>query len=324
MSTIANLDDGAFTQWAGFLGETAVFADAEGYVRLIKGGEKRIDIHDGLLCATISQDEKCLISGGEDGKICRLLEDGSFETLHTAKSKWIDKIATGPKNVIAYGSGRAGGVIFENGKHQTLEFERSIEGLAFAPKGMRLAVARYDGVELHWVNSSAQMQFLEWKGAHTDVMFSPNGDYVVSTMQENALHGWRLRNTKHMMMSGYPGKVASTSWSHNGKWLATSGALAAIVWPFSGKDGPMGKAPKELAGMGKALVTQVCCHPGADMLAVGYDNGMITGVSIDEGKIVSLRKVGRGAISAMNWDKSGSRLAFGSEEGEAGIIDLGP
>ena len=84
----------------------------------------------------------------------------------------------------------------------------------------------------------------------------------------------------------------------------------------------MGKAPKELAGMGKVLVTQVCCHPGADMLAVGYDNGMITGVSIDDGKIVSLRKEGFGPISAMNWDKSGSKLAFGSQVGEAGIIDL--
>ena len=140
--------------------------------------------------------------------------------------------------------------------------------------------------------------------------------------RENALHGWRLADNKHMRMSGYPAKVMSTSWSPKGKWLATGGAPAAIVWPFSGKDGPMGKAPKELGGMSKAMVTQVCCHPTGDMLAIGYDNGMIAAVRIDDGKIVVLRPQGQGAISAMGWDKTGIRLAFGSEEGEAGTVEL--
>ena len=146
--------------------------------------------------------------------------------------------------------GVRGGVIFENGDHRQLEFERSIEGLAFAPKGMRLAVARYDGVELHWVNSSAQMQFLEWKGAHTDVMFSPNGDYVVSTMQENALHGWRLSNGKHMMMSGYPGKVGSTSWSHNGKWLGNIGCIGGNCLAVFRQRRTDGKSPKRASRYG--------------------------------------------------------------------------
>ena len=165
---------------------------------------------------------------------------------------------------------------------------------------MRLAIARYDGVELLWVNTKSPNQFLEWKGSHTGVMFSPDGKYVVSVMQENALHGWRLGDNKHMRMSGYPAKVTSTSWSHKGKWLATSGAPAAILWPFTGKDGPMGKAPKELGGMGKTMVTRVCCHPSADMLAIGYENGMIMGVRIEDGKIVSLRREGQGAVSTLN------------------------
>ena len=322
MVTIANLDNGAFTQWAGFIDEIPAFCDVEGYARLIAGGEKCIGLHEGLLCAELALDGCSVVSGGEDGKICRLQGDGQFEVLHTVQRKWVDKIATGPKGLVAYGAGRSGGILREDGSHRDLDVERSIEGLAFAPKGMRLALARYDGVELIWVNSSSPMQFLEWKGAHTGVCFSPDGKYVVSTMQENALHGWRLADNKHMKMSGYPTKVASTSWSHNGKWLATSGALAAITWPFFGKDGPMGKAPKELGSMGKAMVCQVCCHPGAEMMAIGYNNGMITGVSIDEGKLVSLRGEGQGAISALGWDRAGARLAFGSDAGEAGIIDL--
>ena len=61
-------------------------------------------------------------------------------------------------------------------------------------------------------------------------------------------------------MTGYPGKTRSLSWSHDGRWLATSGADACVVWPFKDKDGPMGKAPRE-CGVRSARVTQVAFHP---------------------------------------------------------------
>jgi WD40 repeat protein len=322
MPTIASFDSGSFTEWAGFLGEIPVFADAQGYVRIGEGSQQRLEVHEGLLCATASQDGASLITGGEDGRICATTANGSYEIVHQASTKWIDKIATGPHGAIAFGSGRQGGVILGNGNFRDIEVERSIEGLAFAPKGMRLAIARFDGVELRWINTDGAAQFLEWKGAHTAVMFSKDGKYVVSTMQENALHGWRLTDAKHMRMTGYPAKVASTSFSHRGKWLATSGAPAAIVWPFSGKDGPMDKSPRELGSMGNTLVTRVACHPSADLLAIGYENGMITAARLEDGEIISLRREGRAAISSFGWDKPGGRLAFGSEEGEAGIVDF--
>ena len=75
-------------------------------------------------------------------------------------------------------------------------------------------------------------------------------------MQENALHGWKLADGKHMRMTGYPAKVKSLSWSAKGKWLASSGAPAAILWPFQAKDGPMGKAPMELGTRGNTMVTR--------------------------------------------------------------------
>ena len=59
----------------------------------------------------------------------------------------------------------------------------------------------------------------------------------------------------------------------DGKWLATSGAEAAIVWPFESKEGPMGKAPRE-CGVRPAKVTRVAFHPKAYVLAVGYEDGM--------------------------------------------------
>ncbi|WP_204307852.1 hypothetical protein, partial [Klebsiella pneumoniae] len=71
-----------------------------------------------------------------------------------------------------------------------------------------------------------------------------------------------------------PGKVRSLSWSADGKWLATSGAEAAIVWPFDSTEGPMGKAPRE-CGVRPARVSRVAFHPKSPVLAMGYEDGCI-------------------------------------------------
>ncbi len=120
-----------------------------------------------------------------------------------------------------------------------------MRGLCFLPKGYRLALAHYNGVSLWFPNAEAAPPLLEWKGSHLDATVSPDGRFLVTSMQENALHGWRLADARNMRMTGYPGKTRSLSWSHDGHWLATSGADACVVWPFRDKDGPMGKAPRE-------------------------------------------------------------------------------
>ena len=146
-------------------------------------------------------------------------------------------------------------------------------------------------------------------------------------MQENALHGWKLEGkpgaeNRHMRMSGYPAKVKSLSWSAKGRWLASSGAPAAILWPFQGKDGPMGKAPLELGTRGNQIVTAVACHPGEDVVAIGYGDGMVLAARFADAKEVLLRRPGKGAISSMAWSGDGRRLAFGSEAGDCGVVDL--
>ncbi|MCB1385191.1 MAG: WD40 repeat domain-containing protein [Nitratireductor sp.] len=329
MPSIAPLDVDAeelgHVEWAGFVGRTPAFATVGGQVHLLADRHRAIAVHDGLLAACLSGDGVTLLTCGEDGRVCGLSAEGEASELYHAPGKWIDRIAAGPDGAVAFSWGRKGMVI-AGGEEKPFECARTVEGLAFAPKGMRLAIARYDGVELRWINTANPPQFLEWKGAHTGVTFSPDGRYVVSTMQENALHGWRLADNRHMRMTGYPAKVQSVSWSVKGKWLATAGAPAAVTWPFSGKDGPMGRAPKELGAMGMVLVTRVACHPAEAVVAIGYEDGMVLAVRIEDGKEAILRRgeaQGRGgAISALGWDPDGKRLAYGTSGGEAGIVDL--
>jgi WD40 repeat protein len=322
MPTIAPIDTGAHVEWAGFIDGTPGFACADGTLVLVAGGEKRLSIEGGITCAAMAQDGKTLVTGGENGAITAIAADGAVAVLRQPNGKWLNALACGPGGAVAAASGRSGVVLVPNSPASEFSSERTIEAITFAPKGMRIALARYNGVELRFVGTQSPPLFLEWKGAHIAVTFSPDGRFLVTSMQENALHGWRLADNRHMRMTGYPAKVKSVSWSPKGKWLASSGAPAAIVWPFSGKDGPMGKAPKELGSMGQTLVTQVACHPAEDVVAIGYQNGMILAVRIEDGKDAVLRRGGSGAISTLGWDAAGRRLAFGSESGEAGIVDI--
>ena len=111
-------------------------------------------------------------------------------------------------------------------------------------------------------------------------------------MQEPTLHGWRLADAKHMRMSGYSARVRSLVWTADGDFLATSGSEQLILWPFDGKDGPMGRQPKLLA-RSPARVSVVACHPRQPVVAVGYADGAVVLVRIDDGALIEVKAAGR-------------------------------
>jgi len=322
MPTVAPLDLDGHCVAAVFLNEVPFFAMADGSVHRLDHGQKTVHANDGLLAAVHDPAGDRLLTGGEDGKVFSVSAGGQTEELGGAGRKWVTSVAAGPQGAVAFGAGRSAFVRFADGRIKELVHPRTVEGIAFAPKGMRIAVARYNGATLHFPAVEGKPVELEWAGAHTGVTFSPDGAFLVTTMQENALHGWKLADGKHMRMSGYPAKVKSLSWAAKGRWLASSGAPAAIVWPFQAKDGPMGKAPLELGTRGDAMVTCVACHPSQEVVAIGYDDGMVLAARFTDQKEVLLRRPGKGAITAMMWDREERRVVFGSAAGDCGVIDI--
>lgn len=313
---------GAFVVEAAFLGDTAMFALGDGTVRRVDGpAAGSTSVHSGaILSATVTAGSK-LLTGGDDGLVALTGASGAVQPVAERPRKWIDHVASGPSGAVAFAVGRQAFVRFADGGERVFDHARGVGGLAFAPKGFRLAVARYDGVTLWWAGTEAAPVGLAWKGAHLGVTFSPDGKNVVTTMQENALHGWRLDDGKDMRMSGYPGKPRSLSWSAKGRFLASSGANAAILWPFHFKDGPMGQQPLHL-GAREVTVSRVACHPREEIVAVGYHDGMVMAVRFGDAEEVLLRRPGGSPVSALAWDKGGTRLAFGCEDGAAGVVTV--
>src|SRR4029077_17729027 len=83
--------------------------------------------------------------------------------------------------------------------------ERSVADLSFEPKGRRLAAATYGGGWLWYARIEAQKPAkLAWAGSHVACVWSPDGKFLISAMQENQLHGWRDADEKNMAMARLP------------------------------------------------------------------------------------------------------------------------
>ena len=314
----------AFVVEVAFLGDHTVFALGDGSLRWVEGNvAKKAEIHSGaILSAAPTRDGKAMVTGGDDGKVVLVDASSAVKRIALVEKKWIDHVATGPDGAVAFAAGRQVFIRLGDGREKVLDLERAVGGLAFAPKGTRLAVASYDAVTLWWAGTDAEPVRLAWKGAHLGVAFSPDNRFVVSAMQENALHGWRLEDGKDLRMSGYPAKTRSLAWTPKGRFLATSGANSAVLWPFQSKNGPMGKQPTLVGGRADMLATRVAAHPREEKVAIGYQDGMVILADIGERKEVALRKAGGGPISALAFDKTGKRLAYGTEDGTGAIVTL--
>jgi WD40 repeat protein len=306
-----------------FLNDTAAFVLGEETLLLVprNGDERRVTVHGGVILACAADGER-VMTGGDDGEVFSTDADGNSKHVASdAKRRWIDHVAAGPAGAAAWSAGKDAYVRDGNGKEQTHAAPSTVGALAFAPKGFRLAIAHYNGATLWFPNAKGAVESLAWKGSHLAASFSPDGRFLVTAMQEPTLHGWRLADRKDMRMQGYAARVRSLDWTADGKWLATSGSTQLILWPFSGRDGPMGKTPQLFAPT-EMQVEVVACHPRKPICAVGYADGLMLLVRINDGAEILARKPSDTAVTALAWNRSGTLLGFGTEDGDAGIVDL--
>jgi WD40 repeat protein len=83
----------------------------------------------------------------------------------------------------------------------------------------------------------------------------------------------------------------------------------------------MGKEPAMLAPM-PAKATVVACSPKEEIFAVGYSDGTILMVQIEDGAEILVRKNAGEPVAALAWNAKGSVLAFATEDGDAGLLPL--
>jgi WD40 repeat protein len=285
-------------------------------------------LHDGAVLALAADAKPTgFVTGGDDARFLRVAPDGAVSEIGTFGSKWVEQVATfsgGRAGVLTCAAGKFVHVFDAAGeKLKSWEHPSTVTGIAFDAKGKRIAASHYNGATLWFVASKSDSgRRLEWKGSHIGVALHPAAEAVVSALQENALHGWRLPDGHDMRMSGYPSKTESLAFTRSGKFLASSGADSIVLWPFVG-GGPMGKPPVELAQIEGILCTRIACHPVEEVVAAGYADGSVVLAEIPTKRVLRVAPPAHGPVTALAWSNDGAWLAYGTETGFAALIDFG-
>ena len=302
------------------IGNSIAVGFGDGTVRIFSSGQSSepIKAHDGVVLC-MSTDGNNILTGGDDGRFLKISLKGEINEITNFGSRWVDHVTAHNGNLVC----SSGKVVYYWDKNKkvpkSLDHDSTIGGLAFDAKGRRLAVARYGGVTVWKKDYSNKWKStkLDWKGSHNKVSFSPDGQYLVTSMQENQIHCWRLKDKIDFAMSGYGSKIKSFGFVGDSKYLATSGAIDAICWPFDGKDGPMGRSPVCVANNGKNMVSCVQALPGENAVFTGFKDGAVLLAELDESKSAIPIKGSTGReVTAIGITKSLSHLLIGDAKGQ--------
>jgi WD40 repeat protein len=302
-----------------------VVAVASGFV-VFPDTETNFEAHPkaSILSAAIHPSGVGIVTGGDDGRLVWTTKDTGPVELSHHTGAWLDGLAV--NNMAMLIAASAGKTVFlhdlVNTKHHVFEHPHSVTDLIFDSKGQRLYTSSYNGAYIWFSRISPQKpQVLKWKGSHTKISISPDDKFLITAMQDNDLHGWRLTDAKDMRMGGYPVKIKSLTFFANGKLMATSGANGAVVWPFLKTNGPMGEEASEINAVEDSMVSVVSGAAEDTLLAAGLEDGRVWLAELQTEGIDWIKPEKGATITALSLSNEANRIIFGDEDGNVYIFE---
>ncbi len=272
-----------------------------------KSGTMSIDWHPG---------SRTLLSTGQDGQATLWdTNDGVPIFSVAAGSAWVTKGLIHPDGTqFVTAAGRTlrswsmdGTLLFEETGHPS-----TIADMQWMPGAASLVTAAYGGLHRRDASTIALLKEFLWKGSSLVIAPSPTGKYIATGDQDSTVHFWITETGDDLHMSGYETKVKELSWNRTGRFLATGGGSAAVVWDCSGK-GPEGSRPTMHAMTAK--VTAVAFQRTSDHLAIGDATGTMKIVRPQDDKR-PVREFRSGAgISALTWSSDDRNVIVGTNDG---------
>ncbi len=160
--TVATVGDTAFTAWG------------DGRLRAFRPGSdpEVLDVHKGAVLSMVAEASGLILTGGDDGRFCRVTPEGVTEIADFPANGWTMSLPGQGVSSPARPGARCN--LWDGLRREVLETPSTVGGLAFDRKGGRLAVAHYGGVTI-WAREKRgwKPSTLKWAGSHTAVSFSP-------------------------------------------------------------------------------------------------------------------------------------------------------
>ena len=270
-----------------------------------------------------------LATGGQDGAVRLWRAEGGGEegvVVMSGPGAWVEHLAWSPDGATlaasagkvlrlwAHAPGAAPSLVGEVPAHKT-----TISALAWMPRGGGVLSACYGGAWLWKVGSDKLLRSFPYDGALLSIAVSPSGEYLASGNLDGSVHLFRTDSEQNWHMSGYPMKVTSVRFDHNGLNLFTSAGPALVAWSMKKFEGTGGRLFKGHLGW----IQEIACHPQQSVVATAGEDGLLCLWEPQTTKPIVSQEINKsGGLSCVGWSTKGAWLATGTNDGVVSLFSV--
>ena len=262
-----------------------------------------------------------LATGGQDG-VVRLWASGASEERAVlpvgSRGAWVEHLAWSPDGTyLAASAGKILRVWRDDATNPPLAAEvpahkTTISALTWMPRGEEVIASCYGGAWLWKVGKDKPVRPFPYDGALLTIAVTPSGEYLASGNLDGSVHLFRTDNEQNWHMSGYPSKVSTVRFDHNGLNLFTASGPALVSWNMKKFEGTGGRLFKGHLGW----IQEIACHPSRSIVATVGEDGLLCLWEPQSTKPFFNQEVNRqGGLSCVAWSPKDRWLATGSSDG---------
>jgi WD40 repeat protein len=270
-----------------------------------------------------------LATGGQDGVVRLWGLDASAERAVLPvgeQGSWVEHLAWSPdgcflaasagKSLRIWGVDAAGSpqLVADVPAHKT-----TVSALSWMPNGGGVISSCYGGAWLWKVGTDKPVRPFSYDGALLSIAVDPSGEYLASGNLDGSVHLFRAENEQNWHMSGYPMKVTSVRFDHDGRNLFTVSGPALVAWSMKKFEGTGGRLFKGHLGW----IQEIACHPSRSIVATAGEDGLLCLWEPQTTKPILSQEVNKsGGLSSVAWSPKGTWLATGTNDGVVSLYSV--
>ncbi len=193
----------------------------------------------------------------------------------------------------------------------------TISALAWMPRGGGVIASCYGGAWLWKVGREKPVRPFPYDGALLSIAVNPSGEYLASGNLDGSVHLFRTDSEQNWHMSGYPMKVTSVRFDHDGLNLFTASGPALVVWNMKKFEGTGGRLFKGHLGW----IREIASHPHQSVVATAGEEGLLCLWEPQTTKPVLSQEINAsGGLSCVAWCSKEPWIATGADDGTVSLF----